>query len=488
MGPLIRARRLLPPAVVALAALGCGEGTEPLAGGGVRATLVSGAGSSEGDSVRVVLDGRESQVVSAPGEALFFPVAPGEHLVALDQLRTGCAVSGESARAVEVVAGDTTDVEFDVGCAAAAGSLVVRVTATGEDQDPSGYTVVVDGEIVATEVLVSAALRVASGRHDVTLRDLTPSCSIAGDSTRTVDVPANGTVGLEYAVGCTLSPPAGRGKEIVFQTDRAGNDPLGNATIQLYAVNNDGTGLHLLFEDPRGQQTNPAWSPNGERLLFSLQTEALDRLIFGVNADGGDLASFLTISGQPAWSPDMTQVAISTSEAPNHEDEFSIVLTPADAPDVDDLDLVTTGSFLTRPTWSPDGSHLAYVNIDGDGFEELEVMDLATRIPVTLPLGLSVMDDLAWSPDGTELLLSGSPQFGQSRDLYLASTDGLQLTRLTNTPADELEPTWSPDGTRIAFASNRDGNYEIYAMNADGTDPVRLTNDPAEDRGPAWRP
>ena len=47
---------------------------------------------------------------------------------------------------------------------------------------------------------------------------------------------------------------------------------------------------------------------------------------------------------------------------------------------------------------------------------------------------------------------------------------------------------WSPDGTKIAFASDRDGNSEIYAMNADGTGVRRVTEDPSEDLEPAWSP
>jgi WD40-like Beta Propeller Repeat len=49
-------------------------------------------------------------------------------------------------------------------------------------------------------------------------------------------------------------------------------------------------------------------------------------------------------------------------------------------------------------------------------------------------------------------------------------------------------PTFSPDGTRIAFVSHRDGNYEIYLMNADGSDKWRLTHNPAQDRQPAFSP
>lgn len=65
---------------------------------------------------------------------------------------------------------------------------------------------------------------------------------------------------------------------------------------------------------------------------------------------------------------------------------------------------------------------------------------------------------------------------------------GRYLTRLTNHPAEDTQPSWSPDGSKITFVSHRDGNGEIYLMNADGTDQSRLTNDPVEDFAPAWSP
>jgi TolB protein len=66
------------------------------------------------------------------------------------------------------------------------------------------------------------------------------------------------------------------------------------------------------------------------------------------------------------------------------------------------------------------------------------------------------------------------------------SQNGSGATRLTNHPASDGKPTWSPDGRQLAFASNRDGNDEIYVMNADGTGLVNLTNHPAQDDQPAW--
>src|SRR5712664_585155 len=86
--------------------------------------------------------------------------------------------------------------------------------------------------------------------------------------------------------------------------------------------------------------------------------------------------------------------------------------------------------------------------------------------------------------------------YTKSRDvndeIYVINSDGTAQTRLTNNPASDRCPTWSPDSTKIAFASDRDsvgsGNYEIYVMNVDGTNPTRLTNNPALDFAPAWSP
>ena len=68
------------------------------------------------------------------------------------------------------------------------------------------------------------------------------------------------------------------------------------------------------------------------------------------------------------------------------------------------------------------------------------------------------------------------------------NADGSDPTNLTNDSASDAGPTWSPDGSRIAFRSRRDGNAEIYVMGADGSDPTRLTNNPAPDSGATWSP
>ena len=59
------------------------------------------------------------------------------------------------------------------------------------------------------------------------------------------------------------------------------------------------------------------------------------------------------------------------------------------------------------------------------------------------------------------------------------NADGSDVVALTHSPGLDVRPAWSPDGKRIAFTSNRDGNYEIYVMNADGSHPRNVTSHPA---------
>jgi Tol biopolymer transport system component len=66
--------------------------------------------------------------------------------------------------------------------------------------------------------------------------------------------------------------------------------------------------------------------------------------------------------------------------------------------------------------------------------------------------------------------------------------DGSGLRRLTDLPSEDSFPSWSPDGTRIAFRSDRGGSYDIYVMNTDGSGVTRLTDDPAGDGFPVWQP
>src|SRR3954470_4118341 len=88
---------------------------------------------------------------------------------------------------------------------------------------------------------------------------------------------------------------------------------------------------------------------------------------------------------------------------------------------------------------------------------------------------------------GNGRIAFASTRTGKS-DVWVVNADGQFPVDLTNDPSADIDPAWSPDGTKVAFASNRDGDNEIYVMNGDGSGLVKLTNNTANDQEPSWSP
>ena len=133
---------------------------------------------------------------------------------------------------------------------------------------------------------------------------------------------------------------------------------------------------------------------------------------------------------------------------------------------------------------------------DGIAFEEyiirtfseyvadIKVMahDGSNIVNLTNGMGDCRLASSPWSSDHSKILLTSrvyNPSMKTKRDIYTVNADGTSLVNLTQNPnfTDE-DPKWSPDNTKIAFKSDRDGNKEIYVMNADGTNPVNVSNTP----------
>lgn len=85
----------------------------------------------------------------------------------------------------------------------------------------------------------------------------------------------------------------------------------------------------------------------------------------------------------------------------------------------------------------------------------------------------TVKIDPVWAPDGERVAFSSNED--GNWEIYVVDLDTNEVKRLTNTSANEVAPSWSPDGTRITFSSDRSDNWEIYTMNVDGTDVRQLT-------------
>jgi hypothetical protein len=164
-----------------------------------------------------------------------------------------------------------------------------------------------------------------------------------------------------------------------------------------------------------------------------------------------------------------------------------------------------------EPAWSPDGTRIAFVtfrhdprqlvfggssgpngstelyvsNIDGTGQLRLTNSTGSEGGPMQTGIDDNDGESLpSWSPDGTKIAVASNRD--GNWEIYVVNADGSGSQRLTNNPATDLRPRWSPDGTKIAFQTNRDGNQEVYSMNPDGSGQTNLTNNPASDTLHDW--
>lgn len=147
------------------------------------------------------------------------------------------------------------------------------------------------------------------------------------------------------------------------------------------------------------------------------------------------------------------------------------------------LGLRSTDGGETWHAWSP----VIAFTTDRTGNREIYSMNQAGQELQQLTDNPAADENPAWSPAWTQLAFQ-SDRFGQW-DIFSIRADcqsECELQRLTDDPADDMLPAWSPDGRSIAFVSTRDGNPEIYVMDHEGNNQRRLTFDEAGDWRPAW--
>ena len=154
------------------------------------------------------------------------------------------------------------------------------------------------------------------------------------------------------------------------------------------------------------------------------------------------------------------------------------------------LDRAVQGDLLTDrlATWRPDGEKISYVV---DDFEKAEiwVMDSDGSGAELLVADVAPVTSHSWSPDGTRIAFASSGQ-----DICILDLAGRTVTNLTGERLgggqlrDARDPDWSPDGLRIAFSASDGGNQDIYFVNVDGTGITRLTSHEARDKHPDWSP
>jgi Tol biopolymer transport system component len=285
------------------------------------------------------------------------------------------------------------------------------------------------------------------------------------------------------------------GRHLVYDSGQSDNDR------ELYVMDGDGQNTRQLTHD-LFEQVDPSWSPDATQVVFArvrhygVADKALGLYRFDLRTKRQvrlTKASYGDIS--PAWSPTADEIVfVRSTIGPGQTDDqrygYQLLLVNANGGPVKAL--TARQWSLYSPSWSPDGSTIAFGSASGLYTIRRDGTKL-TPIPLdrTMSAGPS-----AWSPNGDEIAFFGtdySPGRGTSDvRLWIVNVDGTNLHPIANVHGDSL--TWSPDGKQLAYdehlydAQTRTDISRIHTIRVDGTADTVVAATPLQNDGPDWGP
>lgn len=381
------------------------------------------------------------------------------------------------------------------------GAIEVLVITTGEDDDPDGYTVSVEGgeskEIGPNGTVTFT--QVITGNKTVILSGIPGHCTVEGTPSEAFNLGESETRTIEFEVSCTAifrdkilflrgndnsgyqlnymdtdggnlrivtdliftstaSPAASPdGLKVIFAWDESGGD-----SRQIWVMNSDGSGLQNLTQNPGMEHGGSVWSPDGNKIAFHARPVGGNLGSFDIyvmDADGTNVVNItdsqFIAALSPSWSPDGSQIVYSSSQAEAGVGVlYSIAIINDDG---SGRNLIIEGEpnvINTEPSWSPEGSNIAFerftigggasglrqihlVNADGSNIRNISMEGGSTERNA----------NASWSPDGSQIVFNKIPTFSV-RNIYIMNTDGeIQGSSLTNGADDSdnhINPSWSP--------------------------------------------
>jgi Tol biopolymer transport system component len=279
----------------------------------------------------------------------------------------------------------------------------------------------------------------------------------------------------------------------------------GVGDLDIYTMNPNGSGIVNLTEtlpEPRFA-LEPAWSPNGTKIAFrSGRGSAAE--IYTVNADGTGLTQLTFNSYKdyaPSWSPDGSKIAFASNR---NDPNFATCVGLFAACNIDIFVMPASGGSPVQitfdsdsdqfPRFSPDGKSIAYVS-NVSGASAIYAVNLDTLAATKLTPDSLRAGPPDYSPDGTRIAFQNNfypCTTGSSdcrSDVFVMNANGTSIAQLTHGFRNNGDPTWSPQGDRIAFTHSDSAQFkpqQIYVMNADGTGITRISPITYDSFGPAW--
>jgi eukaryotic-like serine/threonine-protein kinase len=319
-------------------------------------------------------------------------------------------------------------------------------------------------------------------------------------------------------------------KEFVYARSEKGNWDIFQQRLSQGAPRN-------LTEDSLDDDTQPAYSPDGEWIAF--RSERQDGGIFVMGARGGQVRKIADQGYYPDWSPDGQEIIFSSAQVTDPFLRGSNVKLYGVQVASGRLREIDAGLDAVQPRWSPRGLRIAFWGKDAAAQRDIWTVSARGGDPVRVTNDAAVDWNPAWAPDGQFIYFisnrkgapslwrvpvdeasgraTGEPEpiigpLAQSWQLTLAR-DGRHLVFVERQVRDDLyaiafdpvkyetigqaapvlegskrsnSPDVSPDGQWLAYYTRGETNEDIYAIKTDGTSPMQLTHDAFNDRLPRW--
>lgn len=341
----------------------------------------------------------------------------------------------------------------------------------------------------ATPTFTATPLPVDTITPTVTLTPIqtftpTPTSALVGTATKQA---------IETLIALPTLVGGGSG-EIAFASDRSG-------IPQIYLSDMTGEKVTLITNMPNGA-CQPAWSPDGQQLVFVSpcqkridlsETPPSDTALYIINADGTNLTPLPTAPGgdrEPAWSPDGKRIAF-TSQRDGHMEIYLMNLADRS---VIRLTNTNADEQARQPSWSPLNNQIVYSYFRFGAYQIWAMTDAGQGPQRIVQSGPQYWDYFpVWSPDGKTVLFTERNSSGPVLPWEMGinyenrAKSSANLVKLNPRPVENVH--YSPDGQWLAFEYlNTDNNRDIYYSVVNGDQRTRLTSDPGTDFDPTWRP